>query len=91
MTLRRVILAVAILACLALGLPVGVLAASPAPVATPGSDTRSAGQGPGLVGDPGLAILAVVGVAAVAIILTLAYVRVTGGPGQRSDGAGRTG
>lgn len=53
------------------------LAASPSPVT--GGDPRSSGQGPGLVGDPAIAILIVVGIGVVASIATLAYVRLTGG------------
>jgi len=40
---------------------------------------RSPGQGPGLVGDPAFAILAVALIAAGAIVATLVYVRLTGG------------
>jgi hypothetical protein len=57
------------------------LAASPTPA--PGGDPRSAGEGPGLVGEPGLAILAVVAIAVIAIVVTTAYVRLTGGAEQR--------
>lgn len=45
-----------------------------------GGDTRSSGSGPGLVGAPGLAIAAVIGLGIVAAVATLAYVRLTGGP-----------
>jgi hypothetical protein len=55
------------------------LAASPQPTLRPGGDTRTSGGGPGLVGDPGLAIVAVVGIALVSIAGTLAWVRATGG------------
>lgn len=65
-------------------LPGHAFAASPEPTAVTGSDTRSSGQGPGLVGAPLAAILGVLGIALVAVILTLAFVRATGGPG-RSD------
>ena len=57
--------------------PAAVLAASPLPSILPGADTRSSGQGPGLVGDPALALLGVVGIALVAVIATLVYVRLT--------------
>jgi hypothetical protein len=57
--------------------PAAALAASPAGSILPGSDTRSPGQGPGLVGDPAFAILGVLGVAVVAVLGTLAYVRFT--------------
>lgn len=58
--------------------PAAVLAASPEASILPGADTRSAGQGPGLVGDPAYALLGVLGIALVAILVTLAYVRLTG-------------
>jgi hypothetical protein len=61
------------------------LAASPDPTMRPGSDTRSPGQGPGLVGEPLLAILGVVGIGLAAVLLSVASVRFTGGPG-RSEG-----
>jgi hypothetical protein len=57
-----------------------VLAASPVPTARPGTDTRTTGGGPGLVGDPALAILGVLGIALLSIVASLAYVRLTGGP-----------
>ena len=57
--------------------PAAALAASPQPSILPGSDTRSSGQGPGLVGDPALALLGVFAVAVVAIVATLLYVRLT--------------
>ncbi|MBI2775857.1 MAG: hypothetical protein HYX57_01130 [Chloroflexi bacterium] len=60
--------------------PGDVLGASPSPPAITGSDTRSAGQGPGFVGALGPAFLAVIGIAVITIALTLAFVRVTGGP-----------
>jgi hypothetical protein len=55
------------------------LAASPDPTLLPGSDTRSSGGGPGLVGDPVLALFAVLGIAFLSVIATLAWVRATGG------------
>ncbi len=57
--------------------PAATLAGSPLPSILPGSDTRSSGQGPGLVGDPALALLGVLGIALVAITATLLYVRLT--------------
>ena len=54
------------------------LAASPAPSAA-GGDPRSSGQGPGLVGDPLMAILLVLAIGLGATVLTVAYVRLTGG------------
>jgi len=54
-----------------------VLAATAQPSVAEGGDPRSNGQGPGLVGTPGLAILAVVLIAVVAVLVTTAYVRLT--------------
>ena len=56
---------------------VTVLAASPLPSAAVGGDPRSAGQGPGLVGDPAFAVLAVVAIGVGAVLLTLAYLRLS--------------
>lgn len=53
------------------------LAASPDPTLRPGTDTRSSGGGPGLVGEPVLALLGVLGVAVVSVAATLAWVRLT--------------
>jgi hypothetical protein len=47
-------------------------------------DTRSSGAGPGLVGAPALAILGVGAVAIAAVVATIGYVRLTGGPGPRT-------
>ena len=63
---------------LAVALP--VLAASPTPTAEVGGDPRSSGQGPGLVGDPLLAIGIVVAIGLVVLVATLLYIRATGGP-----------
>ncbi len=52
------------------------LAASPSPEPI-GGDPRSSGQGPGLVGDPLFAVLAVVVIGVVSVVATLAYVRLT--------------
>jgi hypothetical protein len=54
-----------------------VLAATPSPSPALGGDPRSSGQGPGLVGDPGLALLTVLAIGAAAVLLTLIYVRLT--------------
>jgi hypothetical protein len=43
-----------------------------------GGDPRSNGQGPGLVGSPGFAVLVVLGIALASVLLTSAYVRWTG-------------
>ena len=50
-------------------------AASPSPGT--GGDPRSSGEGPGLVGEPLVALLAVAGIALLAVVLTTLYVRVT--------------
>lgn len=55
------------------------LAASPMPTLRPGTDTRTSGGGPGLVGDPALALAGVLGIATVSLIASLAYVRFTRG------------
>jgi hypothetical protein len=60
------------------------LAASPEPTLRPGGDTRTSGGGPGLVGDPGLAVLVVAGIAVASIVGTLTWVRATGGRRPRS-------
>jgi hypothetical protein len=59
---------------------VTALAASPSPTSGPGGDPRSSGQGPGLVGDPLLAILVVAVIGLVALGATLLYVRITERP-----------
>ena len=55
------------------------LAASPSTSAAAGGDPRSSGQGPGLVGEPLVAIGLVLGIALIAIVATTVYVRLTGG------------
>jgi hypothetical protein len=52
------------------------LAASPSPEPI-GGDPRSSGQGPGLVGDPLFALLAVVVIGVGSVVATLVYVRLT--------------
>ena len=52
------------------------LAASPTP-APEGGDPRSSGQGPGLVGDPLFALVAVVTIGLLTVVATLVYVRMT--------------
>lgn len=64
--------------------PPVVAAASPEPSA-PGGDTRSVGEGPGLVGAPFLAIVGVVALGIVAAASTLLYLRLTAGPGGRTN------
>jgi hypothetical protein len=51
-------------------------AASPSPDPIVG-DPRSSGQGPGLVGDPLFALLAVVAIGVGSVVATLVYVRLT--------------
>jgi len=58
-------------------------AASPSPGT--GGDPRSSGEGPGLVGDPFLALLIVAGIAILAVVLTTVYVRVTVTKAQGRD------
>jgi hypothetical protein len=55
------------------------LAASPAVTPEIGGDPRSSGQGPGLVGDPLVAIGLVLAIGLLAVVATLMYVRLTGG------------
>ena len=52
------------------------LAASPSPEPI-GGDPRSSGQGPGLVGDPLFALLAVIVIGVGSMLATLVYVRLT--------------
>ena len=54
-----------------------VSAASPSPAGGTGGDPRSSGQGPGLVGDPAFALLAVVAIGIGSVVATLIYVRLT--------------
>jgi len=54
-----------------------VAAASPIATSAPAGDTRSAGEGPGLVGAPLAAITLVALIAAASVIVTLAYVRLS--------------
>ena len=53
------------------------LAASPSPARGTAGDPRISGQGPGLVGDPAFAILAVVVIALASVLATLVYLRLT--------------
>ncbi len=71
--------AVGLAALFVVTLPAAVLAADPSPTAAAGGDPRSAGEGPGLVGDPAWAIGIVVAIAVVSLLATLAYVRATAG------------
>ena len=88
----RLLIALAALAWL-LGASIApVLAASPAPSAGSdyGGDTRTSGQGPGLVGSPLYAIGGVLAVALISIGFTTAYVRATT-PRPRDASAAATG
>jgi hypothetical protein len=58
------------------------LAATPS-AAPAGGDPRSPGEGPGLVGEPLLALGAVVAIALIAIVVTTIYVRLTAGSDER--------
>jgi hypothetical protein len=53
------------------------LAASPEASSAAGGDPRSSGQGPGLVGDPLLAVGLVLAIGLAAVVATLAYIRWT--------------
>jgi hypothetical protein len=59
--------------------PPDLYGASAIPSIIPGGDPRSSGQGPGLVGNPGLALLGVLGIGLTAVVGTLIYVRLTAG------------
>jgi hypothetical protein len=61
-----------------------VVAATPTPDTAAG-DPRSSGEGPGLVGDPAFAIVGVIGVVVIAVVVSLVYVRLTGGPRDTAD------
>jgi hypothetical protein len=65
------------------------LAASPDPSVRPGADTRSTGQGPGLVGEPLLAVMGMLGIAAASVLASLAYVRLTRDRRDAADGRRR--
>ena len=69
----------------AVGGPSPVVAASPDVTPAPGGggDPRSVGEGPGLVGNPVFAVVAVLALGAIAAALTVVYVRATGGPRTR--------
>jgi hypothetical protein len=77
----RVLVALLAAVALATWLAAAALGAEPSASPEPGvGDPRSSGQGPGLVGEPGVAIAVVVGVGLLALGVTLLYVRLTGGP-----------
>ena len=59
-------------------LPAIVVAADPSESPGGGAgDPRSSGQGPGLVGNPGWALVIVLLIGITALVVTLAYVRLT--------------
>jgi hypothetical protein len=62
------------------------LAATPDPTLRPGGDTRTPGSSPGFIGNPMLAILGVLVVGVVALLATLAYIRLSGGRGSTGTG-----
>ena len=62
-----------------LAVPGSALAASPDPTGLIGSDTRSSGEGAGLVGAPLAAIAGVIGIGLVSMLGTLLFVRMTRG------------
>jgi hypothetical protein len=70
----------------AAGLVATALAASAEPSIAAGGDPRSNGQGPGLVGTPGLAIVGVIAIAVLAIVITTLYVRLTAPPPEAGRG-----
>ncbi|HET9344247.1 MAG TPA: hypothetical protein VFO05_00990 [Candidatus Limnocylindrales bacterium] len=63
------------LATVASALIPAAYAATPTPAS--GGDPRSSGEGPGLVGEPGLALLVVAAIAIAAIALTTLWIRLT--------------
>lgn len=75
--IRDALSAVAASALISLIRTATILAASPSPDPATGGDPRSSGQGPGLVGDPAFALLAVIAIGLVAVAATLIYVRLT--------------
>lgn len=76
---RRLGTTLAAAIALAMAIVGAVAAASPSPSGAIGGDPRSAGQGPGLVGDPAVAILLVIAIGLISMLGTLAYVKLTGG------------
>ena len=65
-----------------LAMAMTALAASPTPSAGTGGDPRSSGQGPGLVGDPAFALIAVVAIGLLSVAGTLLWVRLTADRGD---------
>ena len=85
--LRRRVLGLALVVCLLSfwAVPSLAFAATPSPRPGAAGDTRSVGEGPGLVGAPGLAILGVLGLGLGTALLTIVYVRLSAGTGSRRD------
>lgn len=75
---RRTLLALAIAACLLTPTAPGALAASPSPGPVAAGDTRSEGEGAGLVGAPLLAAAGVVALGLVVAGVTVAFARLRG-------------
>ena len=78
--MRRVAIAVFVALVVVLVVAETAHGATPIPTTVAGGDPRSAGEGPGLVGTPVVAIAIVFGLGIAAAAVTLAYVRLTGGP-----------
>ena len=85
-SVRRVVATVAVSWLLAWSLLVPfVAAATPVPTPDAGGDTRSAGEGPGLVGAPVLAVGGVLVLGILAAGITLVYIKATGGRMPAAD------
>ncbi len=70
-----------------LSLAVASVALAADPSASPiAGDPRSSGEGPGLVGEPLTAFVAVVAIALVAVLVTTAWVRLTAGRDRTRSG-----
>ncbi|MBA2315898.1 MAG: hypothetical protein H0V87_10955 [Chloroflexi bacterium] len=69
-------------------LPAAVAGAEPSPSAR-GGDPRSAGEGPGLVGDPLFALGLVIAIALATILVTTVWVRMTAERHRRRPPTGR--
>jgi hypothetical protein len=91
--ISRLAAAVAFATCvlaLSLWAPAVASAASPVPTPDAGGDTRSAGEGPGLIGAPIVAIGGVLVLGIASAGLTLVYIRATEArrPGRTAAGPG---
>jgi hypothetical protein len=76
--LRRASLVLAaVLAAVPLVLSGATVALGATPTPPAGGDPRSPGEGPGLVGDPVLAVALVAAIALASIVGTLVYIRLT--------------